>query len=93
MGWDERKLPPEILNQPELQPGLEFFFRCYQDLCTCRQQGLSSGEIPVTAVIEYARFLELDVETTHDLVRIIRAMDQTHLEWEERKAKARKGKK
>lgn len=72
---------------------MEFFFRCYQDLSTCRPQGFGPGEIPVTAIIQYSQFLELDSEMSHDLLWIIREMDRTHLEWEERKHNARKGKK
>lgn len=69
-------IPPKIANAPELTLGLELYYEGFIELNSCRQMGFGAvGEIPVTAVLQYARTFDFTEEQTSDLMYFIKKMD------------------
>ena len=60
--------------------GLEVYYEAFQELNTCRAQGLSAGPIPWTAVDAYARRHGYDEpEDFAYLLEMVRALDDALL--------------
>ena len=66
--------------------GLSMYFTAFWELSTCRQIGMGVGPIPWTAMLDYARYMELDWEQTEDLLYIVRKMDDAFLKHHRPKA-------
>lgn len=59
---------------------MELFFNAYMQLSSCRPLGFGAlGQIPWTAVIQWADVNGLDERQRDDLVHYIRAMDAEYL--------------
>lgn len=71
------ELPDFIRNKPNLiDEGLQFYLQAFFALESERQIGLTISPIPITKIIEYAKFLTYEThEEMHDFVSIIRALD------------------
>jgi hypothetical protein len=87
--WDRAKgdldkVPPRLRDAPELEMGLSFYYRAFGDLSTCRSIGMGAGEIPVTAIFQYAAHYGLLASETEDLKYIIRGMDAAFLEYHQK---------
>lgn len=75
-----RPIPEEILNRPQLYPGLELFYEAFNELSSCRSIGMGIGPIPWTATNVWADHKELQGEQREYLFYHIRAMDNAYLE-------------
>ena len=79
-------------------PGDEFYQEAFRELSTCRDVGMGLGEIPWTAIIEYAEKERLDDDGTLLLRKVMRGMDTAYLKWhadeaeKERKRRERESK-
>ncbi|MCX8588563.1 MULTISPECIES: hypothetical protein [unclassified Gilliamella] len=72
-------IPDKIKNKPELDEHLEFYYQAFLDLDTTRSHSMGPTPISWLAIIEYARFYQLDNEDTNDFVYLIREMDKVNL--------------
>lgn len=77
------KLPPQYADPPELLPGLHFYYTAYERLRSC---ATFNGDIPWTAVMEYADRLELDQEMRHDTWILVRSMNLAEMDYQSKKA-------
>ncbi len=77
---DRKPVPAAIANAPTLLPGLQWYFKAFLDLSTCRPGG---GNIPWTAMHDWGRVHGLTVDATEfdRFVALIRAMDVSYLEF------------
>lgn len=80
---EEKNLPlPEwYLDQPQLQPGDNFYFRAFWELSSCRQFGWSVGPIPWRDMVLYAEYAGLDSENTQLFATVLRELDEVYLSW------------
>lgn len=74
------RIPPRIQNAPELNHGLEFYYRAFSDLTNSRQVGMGLGPICWQSIVDYCRYHELDREETDTALHFITAMDVAFLE-------------
>lgn len=72
-------IPEPIINQPEVQPGLEIYYEAFWALTTTRQLGMGCGPIPWTACQSYAEVCGFDEEQADDLWFFISSMDAVFL--------------
>lgn len=85
---ENRAFPVKIQNAPEICPGLEFFYKAFLDLNSCRGIGYGEeGPIPWTAMAQYCERKDVDLETEDDLYFIVRSMDNDYLSWKRERAK------
>ena len=63
--------------------GLEYYFRAFRDLSTCRGIGMGLGPIPFTAIIQYCNLY--NIEEIEEFIYLIRRMDDKFLELEAKK--------
>jgi hypothetical protein len=80
-------LPEAIQNAPQLILGLELYYRAFFELNTCRQVGWVEGDIPWTAIDQWARSRDLSEEQREDLHHLIRQMDLAFLKHRAKKRK------
>lgn len=85
--WRNRPVPEQIKNAPDLWLGLEFYFRAFIDLNTCRVSGWSPGPIPWADIQAYAETHELNEEETDTLHYHIAHMDGAFLKKIDSKSK------
>jgi hypothetical protein len=69
------KIPPKIANAPQLEYGLELFYLAFHRLTGARG-AMGEGPILFSEIASYARFFDLDQETTDDLLHYLGAMDR-----------------
>lgn len=83
------ELPDFIRNKPELiDEGLHFYLQAFFVLESERQVGFNVSPIPITKIIEYAKFLSYNThEEMFDFVSIIRALDMVVVKHYNDKAK------
>lgn len=74
-------IPNKIANAPELEFGLQFYAAAFHDLDSERVVGIDLGPIPRSAIMNYARELEMDMVEFDDLYHHVRAMDVFFLKW------------
>jgi len=88
-------LPRWLQKKPQIPFGLEFYFRAFTTLSSCRPIGFEEGRIPWTAVHQYAQFKELSSQEERELWEIVAALDLCYLKARADKAKieADRGKK
>jgi hypothetical protein len=80
------RLPEVIENQPELLPGLDFYYTPFGELSTCRHYGYGMcGPIPWDKIIAYADRLGLGGQEALRFTKMIRALDDTFLQWNRKK--------
>lgn len=72
---NRQALPQKILNQPELLPGLQFYFSAFLELSTCRYD----GPIPWTAIVQYAEMHGVEDDHMDDFRYYMREMDAAYL--------------
>lgn len=68
-------IPDEWVNPPVLPIHLVWVRDAFNKLSTCRQSGFGLTPIPWTAVMEYARYLELDEYETDRFEYLISSLD------------------
>ena len=66
--------------------GLEFTYRAFTDLSTCREVGMAIGPIPWTAIRAYADTYDLGLDEFNDLVYHLGQMDAAYMDYHHRKA-------
>lgn len=76
--------------EPDVTPFL-FYIDAFDELSSCRNNGMALGPIPFTAIVEYSKIFE--VGDFHEFHYLIRAMDAEFLEQAERKQKSNSGSK
>lgn len=76
-----RELPTWFIEEPEVEPGDEFYLRAFRDLDTCRSSSMSIGPIPWRDIIYYAERSGLEEDLIEPFIRVIRLMDSAHREW------------
>jgi hypothetical protein len=86
-------LPDRIANAPELPQHLEWYITAFYDLTNDRQSGFGEGPIPITSVLTYAKYYELDSYEVDDLWFFIRQLDAAYLKYVEKKNKPKTEKK
>jgi hypothetical protein len=79
-------LPERIKNRPELLPGLEFIWRAFWDLATCRTIGMGEGPIWWIAVNDYANRYGITDEDEFDRFKmLIKELDSVFLDHRDKK--------
>lgn len=68
-------IPDRILNKPKLLQGLELYLEAFYELNSDRNNGMSMGKIPFTAIKQYADEYEFEGEQRECLFYFIRAID------------------
>lgn len=83
--------------QPDLDAAAALCVRAWNDLSTCRPIGMDVGPIPWTAIVTWAEFHELDLDSTMLITDVIRLLDfelsereESRRRTEEAKAKAKR---
>lgn len=71
-----RDIPLPWGEEPELEPGLEIFFRAWRALDTCRSIGMESGPIPWDAVDRWCARHGIHGQAADDFWTAIAAMDE-----------------
>lgn len=62
--------------EPEVDAGTKIMVRAYAELSTCRTSaGMGLGPVSWVAMIEWARYHDLDREVTDHLIHILRMVD------------------
>jgi hypothetical protein len=84
-------LPAAIENAPVLSPGLQYYYSAYMDLATCRG-GMGDGDIPWTAVREYARLEGLNDEDFKRMWTLVKGLDFAYLKHQQEQSKKKHGK-
>lgn len=69
-------LPDKIANKPQPTFGLELFLEAFYELSSDRPSGLGVGQIPFTAICQYADEYGFKGEQREDLFYFIRAIDR-----------------
>lgn len=67
--------------------GLEIFLAAFHDLESERVVGMEIGPIPRSAILNYARELNMNDEGFEDLYHHVRALDIFFLKWRAKKNK------
>lgn len=80
-------LPRWLIEKPEIPLGLEFYYRAFVDLSTCRVVGMSEGRIPWTAVNDYSIRNSLSDQDALDLWEVVAKLDMVYLEMRAAKTK------
>lgn len=89
----QEELPAVMADAPYLHESLEFHYRAFWQLSTCRQIGMAVGPIPWQAVNDYAlRHGIWDADFEH-FEACIEGMDAAYLKWQEAKQEKGMGKK
>ena len=84
-------LPEALGNAPELFQGLEWVYGAFQELSTCRLNGMGLGSIPWTAIDRYADRYNIVGEDWEDFQYFIGEMDRAWLDVQYKKQKSDKG--
>lgn len=74
-------IPDNIVNAPRLQAGLDFYYRAFGELNTCRGFGFQAGPIPWTAIQAFASTYEIFGVDFFRFQTLIRAMDVAYLNY------------
>lgn len=80
-------IPERILNAPQLDNNLVFYFDAWFDLNTERPSGWSIQRIPWSAIVEYARFYDCTQQEMDKLLYLIKEIDVAHIQkWQSERA-------
>ena len=74
-------LPQWFLDEPDLIPGVEWYFKAFWDLSTERQIGYTLGPIPASKVSEYGREHGLRDDTLVLFRDMMKELDRAYLKW------------
>lgn len=80
-------LPDELANPPSIPSELIFYWEAFCDLHSCRNNGMSVGCIPWSAVNEYARRYGISDYEFDDFNYVISKLDSEFIAWCDKKAK------
>jgi hypothetical protein len=83
---DDSVVPQQLLDEPQLYPGLGIYYRAFWELSSERQIGMGCGPIPHSAIVGYARNYRMSDDQEFDLIYLMRKMDARYLELSEKKA-------
>ena len=72
--------------EPTVGPFM-YYLDAFRLLDTCRNNGMSLGPIPFTAIVEYTRIYE--VEDVDGFITVIRMIDNAYLEIEAKNGRAK----
>lgn len=64
--------------EPQVGP-YDFYLSAFKELGSCRNNSMSVGPIPFTAIVEYHKIYGYGVDDLEDFHWIIRNMDDTYL--------------
>jgi len=78
-------IPDKIKNAPVLLPGLQFYFQSFLELSTCREIGMSEGQIPWTAIDRYASRYEMTEDDYERFLTLIRIVDAEYIRYRAKK--------
>jgi hypothetical protein len=79
--------PAKIRDAPILTLGLDFFFRAWIELNSCRHIGMDEGCISWESIRNYCNEYDIVGELRQDMFYLVRSMDNTYLEYKRNKAK------
>ena len=79
--------PEKIGNAPHLLLGLDFFFKAWMELGSCRTVGMEEGPIPWESIRNYCAEYDIVGELREDMFFFIRSLDNAYLEHRRTKAK------
>lgn len=85
-------LPDRIKNKPMVRPGLDFYWRAFNDLSGDRDIGMGIGPIPWCAIHDWAVRHQVYEEDFDRLVLILRGLDAVFMERQGAKSKKKMGK-
>lgn len=86
---ENKPYPRAIADAPDVSPYAELYYFAYIDLGSCRNY--EGGEIPWTAIKEYADEYELDEDQRVILFNVIRSVDIWFLKEIEKRADKKNG--
>ena len=86
---ENKPFPAFIADAPDIEPESMLYYYAFIDLGSCRNY--EAGEIPWTAIREYADEYELDEDQRVIMFHVIRSVDIWFLEEMEKKAEANRG--
>jgi len=75
-------IPDKFANPPELPVGTEFYFDSFFELSTERSIGFGEGPIPITSILQYARYHDLDDSLEYELIFFVRQLDFHYLQYQ-----------
>lgn len=82
-------MPLPFDEPPDLEPGLEIYFRAWRALDTCRSYGMDAGPIPWDAADRWCARHGIHGDAADDLWTLVRAMDEAAREfWKTREPPA-----
>lgn len=82
-------IPDHILNAPDLQLGLDFYYSAFWTLCSERSVGMGAGSIPWYSIYRYAEINRLDEDDFSDFEYLIRKMDEAYLGHMQKESKSK----
>jgi hypothetical protein len=85
-------LPERIANKPEIKPGLELYWKAFQDLSSDRDVGMGVGPIPWTAMHNWAARNHIRGDDFERLVMVLRGLDAVYMDKQGKKARGKMGK-
>lgn len=72
--------PPDwVINKPELNLGLDFYYIAFHDLTSCRAIGMAEGPIPWTAMKTYADTYDIHGLELERFIYILTHMDIAYM--------------
>ena len=80
-----RDLPSWYKEEPELEPGDEFYLAAFYELSTTRAQGFGTGPIPWDQIVSYSDRMEFDAEMSAIFHQAIRTLDNAYVKWSAKK--------
>ena len=83
------KVPDRIVNQPDLMPGLELFKEAWENLNSDRLSAFELGPIPTMAILNYARYFDIEGVDAQNFLFLIRYMDNAFIKFHDKKHKAK----
>lgn len=78
---NRQPLPDAIANAPVLLFGLDFYFRAFMDLNTCRDVGMGRGPIPWVDLNTYADSMDLAGDDKEVFLYLLQKVDDQYLAW------------
>ena len=85
-------VPSKIANRPEIKPGLELYWKAFQDLSSDRDVGMGIGPIPWVSVHAWGARNHIWGDNFERLVMVIRGLDSIYMDKQGKKSKGKIGK-
>jgi hypothetical protein len=80
-------IPQRIADSPQIALGNELYIAAYIELDTERSKSMGSESIPFSAILRYAKYVELHADEISDLVYVIRKIDNAMIKYSNEKNK------